>query len=123
MADQGYYVVYRLELQFSKASRHSAIYVAMGSQGAGQLLHVRCAVGQRGMMFERQYFVSNGPESLATFVRKTVVGSVAAEDVDRLTEICYTIPTPSAQYVNDVCQCDNWVHEACIAFRMAGVLI
>ncbi|KAL6862218.1 hypothetical protein J3F83DRAFT_767377 [Trichoderma novae-zelandiae] len=125
MADpnEAYYVVYRLECEFSRTSRHSAIYVAMGSQGAGQLLHVRCAVGKTGMMFERQYFVGNGPESLATFVCKIPVGSVRVEDVDRLTDICYTIATPDRQYANDVCQCGTWVHDACIEFRVAGVLV
>ncbi|KAK1243399.1 hypothetical protein MKX07_004027 [Trichoderma sp. CBMAI-0711] len=124
MADssQAHYVVYRIECQFNKTSRHSAIYVAMDSHGAGQLLHVRCAVGRPGMLFERQFFVSNGPESLATFVYKIPVGKVRVEDVDRLTEVCYTIAPPAMQYIGDVCQCGAWVNEACLEFRIAGLL-
>ncbi|KAL7813567.1 hypothetical protein V8C44DRAFT_363901 [Trichoderma aethiopicum] len=124
MADssQAHYTVYRIECQFSKTSRHSAIYVAMGPNGAGQLLHVRCAVGRPHMMFEKQYFVSNGPESLATFVYKIPVGNVRVEDVEKLTDVCYTIPPPPTQYIGEVCQCGAWVNEACVAFRVAGLL-
>ncbi|TFB01631.1 hypothetical protein CCMA1212_006498 [Trichoderma ghanense] len=124
MADenQAFYTIYRIECQTSKTSRHTALYVATGPHGAGQLLHVRCAVGQTGMMFEKQYFASNGPESLATFVYKVPVGHVRVEDVDRLTDICCTIAPPAMQYIGDVCQCGTWVHEACIAFRVGGIL-
>ncbi|KAH0489892.1 hypothetical protein TgHK011_001384 [Trichoderma gracile] len=124
MADssQAHYVVYRIECMFNKTSRHSALYVAMGPHGAGQLLHVRCAVGRPGMLFEKQYFVSNGPESLSTFVYKYPVGNVKVEDVDKLAEICYTIAPPAMQYIGDVCQCGAWVNEACIEFRVAGVM-
>lgn len=116
------YEVYKLEACFNTDSQHFAIYVAIDENGPGQLLHVRCAVGKTGMMFERQYFVGHGPESLATFVTKTPMGSVRMEDLDRLAEICDAIGAPETQYVDNTCQCATWVQQVYIAFRRADIL-
>ncbi|KAK4061084.1 uncharacterized protein Triagg1_10511 [Trichoderma aggressivum f. europaeum] len=113
--------VYNVEMRFTSGSKHFAIYVA-NDNGPGQLLHVRCAVGKAGMMFERQYFVGHGPEALSTFVSKSPIGNVRIEDLDRLADICEAIGAPTAQYVNNVCQCATWVHQAHMAAKGAGVL-
>ncbi|UKZ52724.1 hypothetical protein TrVGV298_006508 [Trichoderma virens] len=113
--------VYNVEACFTSGTRHFAIYVAIDN-GPGQLLHVRCAVGKAGMMFERQYFVGHGPEALSTFVTKVPIGSVRMEDLDRLADICGAIGAPTAQYVNNACQCATWVHQAQLAAMGADLL-
>ncbi|KAL7908294.1 hypothetical protein GGI35DRAFT_480996 [Trichoderma velutinum] len=113
--------VYNVEACFTSGSRHFAMYVAI-ENNPGQLLHVRCAVGKPGMMFERQYYVGHGPEALSTFVTKIPLGSVRIEDLDRLADICAAVGAPTAQYVNNTCQCATWVHQAHMAAKSAGVL-
>nr|WNZ75419.1 hypothetical protein [Trichoderma harzianum] len=102
-------------------SKHFAIYIVIDNN-AGQLLHVRCAVGKTGMMFERQYYVGHGPETLSTFISKYPLGSVRLEDLDMLADICGAIGAPTTQYVNNICQCATWVDQAHMAARRAGIL-
>ena len=116
--------VYKVELCVPSGNRHSAMYVATEpSSGSGQLLHVRCFVGQAGMMFDRQYFVGHGPESLPTFSARSLIGSVRMEDVERLVNACSGIGAPTVQYVNDICQCTTWVDQAHLAAKEAGILL
>ncbi|KAJ4859653.1 hypothetical protein H0G86_006974 [Trichoderma simmonsii] len=113
--------VYNVEVCPASGSRHFAMYIVIDNN-AGQLLHVRCAVGKTGMMFERQYYVGHGPETLSTFVSKYPLGSVRLEDLDMLADICGAIGAPTTQYVNNICQCATWVDQAHMAARRAGIL-
>ncbi|KAL7944027.1 hypothetical protein V8C42DRAFT_358710 [Trichoderma barbatum] len=124
MGSHGNYTVYTIEFLFASGTRHFGIYVATDSEnGGGDLLHVRCAIGQPGMMFERQYFVGHGPESVKTFVAKHYVSSVRVEDLDHLAYICSSVSAPSTQYIHGVCQCTTWVENALQAVREAGIIV
>ncbi|KAL7793798.1 hypothetical protein V8C37DRAFT_401657 [Trichoderma ceciliae] len=120
---KGSYGVFEIQACFSTNNKHFAIYVETDSGGVGQLFHVRCAVGKTGMMFERQYFVGPGPESLATFQYKSQIGLVKGEDLDRMADICGAIGAPETQFIGKDCQCGTWVNQVSAVLRLHGILI
>ncbi|RFU77689.1 hypothetical protein TARUN_4548 [Trichoderma arundinaceum] len=106
---QPFYTVYEIQACFGNSKEHFAVYVETDEGGVGQLIHVRCAVGKSGMMFERQYFIGPGPESLATFKYKIRRGLVRKDDLERMVDVCRAIGAPEAQFIGSTCQCITWV--------------
>jgi hypothetical protein len=120
----GSYAVFEVEAIFGDENKHYALYVETNERASiGQLFHVRCAVGQTGMMFERQYFMGPGIESLATFKHKSRIGVVKGSDLDLMAEVCSDFGAPRVQFVDRACQCREWAQQIAYALRVYGILI
>ncbi|KAM0255326.1 hypothetical protein ACHAQJ_005843 [Trichoderma viride] len=122
----GAYAVFEIEAIFGDEIKHKhfALYVEIDERASiGQLFHVRSAVREEGMIFERQYYMGPGIESLATFKYKSQIGLVNRCDLDRMAEVCSGFGTPPVQFVDRECQCWTWVQQVAYCLQLQEILI
>ncbi|KAM3526954.1 hypothetical protein MY4038_006570 [Beauveria bassiana] len=106
---------------------HHAIFVETGLDGSGLVFHVTGNI-QSGMELES----NNGrrPENSASFVEKTYLGWVSADNLRHIGETCSTIPPPKKQFEGPkrlypkepLRRCQEWTNETISALIANGIL-
>lgn len=106
---------------------HHAIFVETDANGGGVVFHVTGDI-QNGMRFEMK--AAKRPEDSASFVNKTFLGWVVADNYQHIEGICRGIPPPKKQFngakklypKEPLRRCQEWTNETIQALTASGVL-
>lgn len=120
------YYVYRVAY-LGAPRNHHAIFVETSDDGSGVIIHVTGDI-QNGMKFEQK--AGRRPEESASFVEKSLLGSVIIDNYYYIEEICRNIPPPKKQFngpkrlypKEPLRRCQEWTNEAIEALISNGVL-
>lgn len=118
--------VYRVAY-LGAAQDHHAIFVEMEDDGSGIIFQVRGNI-QHGMKYESKS--GRKPDESASFVSKSSIGTISAEDISRVDSVCQRIPPPCKQFngpkrINPnvpLRRCQEWTQEVIQALRNEAIL-
>ncbi|KAM3510882.1 hypothetical protein MY11210_005485 [Beauveria gryllotalpidicola] len=116
-----------LSISLGAPRDHHAIFVETEPDGPGTVLQATGNI-QNGMAFEVK--TKHRPETSPEFLRRELLGWVAAEDLRRVEQVCAGVPPPKKQFEGarrlyprePLRRCQEWTREAVGALVATGIL-
>ncbi|CAJ0544360.1 Ff.00g035770.m01.CDS01 [Fusarium sp. VM40] len=122
-----HYPVYLIE-SLGAPRNHHALFVQTSEDETGSLFNVTGNI-QSGMELEIKE-LSEKPKLSQTFLSKSQLGWMKADDLHRVEEICRSNPPPAKQFdgpkridkTKPLRRCQEWTSETVASLRAEGIL-